>query len=190
MLRRPLWPLALAALALAACASGGATSPRSAGELINFRLGPDLSHWLVGPIAAMATPEEVQGYLAVGDDLSAVDFIEAFWRRRDPDPEAPGNPLRLTFEKRAADADRLYGEATLTGRRTARGVTYVLYGEPDRVEYEIAPDGGAPIEVWHYPEDAPPGLDGRAPHRLYWFRKLGELTVPYHPGGRRNQAVP
>jgi GWxTD domain-containing protein len=186
MPRRALWALAAAALALAACGSGGAPAPRSAGELVNFRLSPDLSHWLVGPIAAMATPEEVRGYLAIGDELSAVDFIESFWQRRDPDPEEPGNPVRIAFEQRAMDADRLYSEAGLLGRRTARGVVYVLHGEPARVEYEVAPDGGEPVEVWRYPEDAAPGLDGRPPNRLYWFRKQGGLTVPYQRGGRRS----
>lgn len=178
-----LAPLA-AALALAGCGSGGTAAPRTAADLVNFRLGPDLSHWLVGPIARMATPEEVRQYLEIGDDLSAVDFIETFWQRRDPDPGEPGNPVRLTFERRAMDADRLYSEAGTLGRRTPRGILYVLYGEPAEVKFEIAPEGGEPIEVWHYPPDAAPGLDGRVPNGFYWFRKQGDLTLPYRPGGR------
>lgn len=181
--------LLVALTVLAGCGSGGAGAPRSASELVNFRLGPDLSHWLAGPIAHLATPEEVQAYLAVTDDLSAIDFIETFWRRRDPDPEERGNPIRLTFERRAEDADRLYSEAGVLGRRTARGTIYVLYGEPAEVEYDVAPDGGPPIEVWKYPPDAPPGLDGRTPSRFYWFRKEGDLTVPYRRTSRRPGVV-
>ncbi len=171
--------LVLAALALAGCGSGGSSTPRSAADLVNFQLGPEYSHWLLGPIARMATPQEVQAYLALAGDFAAADFIEAFWARRDPDPEERGNPLRRAFEERAADADRMYSEAGLLGRRTARGTIHVLYGPPATVEYEIAPEGGEPIEVWKYAADAPAGLDGRSPERFYWFRKVGELTRFY-----------
>lgn len=173
------------AAVLAACGSGGAASPRSPADLVNFRLGPDYSHWLAGPVARMATAEEVRSFLALEDDFAAVDFVETFWRRRDPDPEAPGNPVRTTFERRAAEADRRYDEAGIRGRRTPRGTLHVLYGPPEEVDFQIAPRGGEPIEVWRYPADAPPGLDGREPERFYRFRKQGELTVPYRPGSER-----
>lgn len=176
--------LALAALAWAGCGSGGATAPRSATDLVNFQLGPDYSHWLLGPVARMATPGELGAYMALADDFDAVDFIEGFWARRDPDPEERGNPVRFAFEERAADADRMYSEAGILGRRTPRGTIHVLYGPPATVEYEIAPDGGEPIEVWKYPAETAPGLDGRRPDRFYWFRKAGELTRFYQ---RRSQ---
>lgn len=171
--------LVLVALVWAGCGSGASSAPRSATDLVNFQLGPEYSHWLLGPIARMASPQEVQAYRALSDDFAAVDFIEGFWARRDPDPAERGNPVRRAFEERAADADRMYSEAGILGRRTARGTIHVLYGAPAAVEYEIAPEGGAPIEVWKYAADAPPGLDGRAPERFYWFRKVGELTRFY-----------
>lgn len=180
LLARGLAPcLVLVALVWAGCGSGGSSAPRSATDLVNFQLGPEYSHWLLGAIARMATPQEVQGYLALTDDFAAVDFIEGFWARRDPDPAERGNPVRRAFEERAADADRMYSEGGLLGRRTARGTIHVLYGAPPTVEYEIAPEGGEPIVVWKYPPDAPPGLDGRFPERFYWFRKVGELTRFY-----------
>lgn len=181
---------ALVAAAWAGCGSGGAEGPRRASELVNFRLGPEYSHWLVGPVARMATPEEMEEFLALSGDFAAVDFIEAFWRRRDPDPDEPGNPLRRTFERRVREADRLYSEAGILGRRTPRGTVYVLYGEPESVEFDIAPDGGPPIEVWRYTEEAPPGLDGSRPDRFYRFRKLGDLTRPYRPGAPRRPGRP
>lgn len=177
--------LVLAPLVLAGCGSGGAAPSRSATELVNFQLGPRYSHWLVGPIAHMATPEDVRGYLALTDDFAAVDFVEGFWRRRDPDPEERGNPVRRAFEASVAVADRMYSEAGILGRRTARGTIRVLYGEPESIEYQIDPRGNAPIEVWSYPADAPPGLDGRRPERFYRFQKVGELTRFYRPGSQR-----
>jgi GWxTD domain-containing protein len=178
--------VAVGSALLAGCGSGG-VAPGAGGMagLVNFELGPQYSHWLVGPVARMASPEEIQGYLGVTGDFAALDFIEAFWARRDPDPQARGNPVREAFELRVGEADRLYGEAGTLGRRTPRGTLYVLHGAPATVEFEIAPEGGEPIEIWRYPAAAPPGLDGRAPERLYWFRKQGELTRPYLPGARR-----
>jgi GWxTD domain-containing protein len=177
----PLLALAAAVLAGAGCGLGGGAPRVRAADLVNFQLGPEHSHWLVGPIAAMATPEEVRQYLALTGDFAALDFAEAFWARRDPDPAERGNPPREAFERRAEEADRLFGEAGIRGRRTPRGTIRVLYGAPATVEFDTAPGGGAPIEVWRYPADAPPGLDGRPPERLYWFRKQGELTRPYQP---------
>ena len=174
---------------LAGCGSGGAAAPSTRpADLVNTNLGPDYASWLVGPIARMATPEEIETYSHLSGDFAAGDFIEGFWSRRDPDPEQPGNPMRLTFERRAAAADRQYGEGGVLGRRTARGTVYVLYGKPEEVSFEVAPRDGSAIEVWTYAEDAPPGLDGKRPAHFYWFHKEGGITTFYRPGGRA--AVP
>ncbi|HUP42654.1 MAG TPA: GWxTD domain-containing protein [Thermoanaerobaculia bacterium] len=181
--------LALALVAGAGCGSSGATAPARSADLVNFRLGPQYSNWLLGPIARLATPEEIRAYLALDGDFAALDFIEAFWARRDPDPAARGNPVREAFELRAPEADRRYSEAGILGRRTPRGTILVLYGAPEKIEYQSAPEGGEPVEIWRYAPDAPVGLDGRPPERLYWFRKQGELTRFYQPRARPVRTV-
>ena len=172
--------LVAGALWLAACSGG--PSPRSVAGLTNPRLSPGYAQWLVGPIARMASPEERAEYLELDDDYAAADFIEEFWRRRDPDPSAPGNPVRATFERRAEEADRKFTEAGLSGRKTDRGVIHVLYGPPERTDYELPRGGGPAVEVWFYPEDAPEGLDGEPPEGSYRFQKRGEVTTFYQPG--------
>jgi GWxTD domain-containing protein len=148
----------------------------------NPLLSPTYSQWLVGPIGRMASREEIAAYLGLSSDEAAAAFIEAFWERRDPYPLREDNPLRDTFEARAAEADRLYSEAGYLGRRTARGTVYVLYGEPEEVDYEVSPHpDDPPITVWKYPADAPPGLDGRQPERWVRFIKRGDLTEDYRP---------
>lgn len=167
-------------LCLAACSGG--PSPRSVADLTNPLLSPAYAQWLVGPIARMASAEERVEYLALEDDYVAADFIEEFWRRRDPDPSAPGNPVRATFERRAEEADRKFTEAGLSGRKTDRGVIHVLYGPPERTDYELPRGGGPAVEVWFYPEDAPEGLDGEPPEGSYRFQKRGDVTTFYQPG--------
>lgn len=171
-----LAPVALAAL-LAGCASGG-SSGRSAADLTNPFLGPESSSWLIGPIARMATPDEVKEYLGLTDDAQAQAFIDKFWAKRSA---GKGNPLRETFDERTAEADRLYSEAGYRGRRTDRGTLYVLYGPPAKADFDAVPNGPL-VEVWTYAPTTPAGLDGRKPNGLYRFIKKGDLTVIYVPG--------
>jgi GWxTD domain-containing protein len=181
-LRGSLFGALAAAVALfaAGCGSGGATTPHHAADLNNTYLSPALSQWLIGAVSRMATAEEVQAYLALRDDAAATTFIEQFWARRDPDPSRAGNPLRDLFEQREKDADRRFSEAGYLGRRTDRGRTYVLYGEPVKIDFEINPRAGEPpVERWSYAVESPPGLDRRRPAPVYRFVKSGDLTVFY-----------
>lgn len=184
MKRGPALLLLLVALLAAGCGSGGATASRSRAELTNPFLGPEYSAWLIGPVARIAKPEEIQQFLALKDDAQAEAFVQAFWDRRDPSPDKPGNPVRETFDERADEADRKYSEAGLLGRRTDRGTLYVVYGPPSKTDYEVSPfPNGPPLEVWTYNADAPSGLDARRPAGVYRFIKQGDLTVLYK-GGR------
>jgi GWxTD domain-containing protein len=164
-----------------ACSSGPAA--RSAADLTNPFLGPELSSWLIGPIARIATPEEVQAFLTLQDNAQAEAFVRQFWAKRDANPEKPGNPLEEAFQERAAEADRLYTEAGFRGRRTDRGTIYVLYGPPTKTDFEVSPTPrDSPIEVWTYSGTTPAGLDGKRPAAAYRFIKSGDLTVTYMPG--------
>lgn len=170
------------AFAVALGCGGGA--PRSRADLTNPFLGPDYSGWLVGPIARLATAEEIQSFLALSDDEQARQFVEAFWAKRDTraDPFF-SKSARQIFEERAAEADRAFSEAGYLGRRTDRGSIFILYGNPKKTDYQVAPvPGEPPLEVWIYDETSPKGLDGKRPASLYRFIKRGDLTVTYTPG--------
>lgn len=188
----PRHPAALALVALLAAGCGaGASSPRSEAALTNPFLGPQYTAWLVGPISRLASPQEIQEYLALKDDGQAEAFVQAFWDRRDPAPDRPGNAIREALDERSAAADRLYSEAGLLGRRTDRGVVYVLYGPPSKVDFEVSPvPNGPPVEVWTYGSGSPSGLDGKRPAGIYRFIKSGDLTVNYLPDMRNGPLVP
>jgi GWxTD domain-containing protein len=176
--------LVLAALVLSIAV--GAEAARRRGEppleLINPRLGPDYSQWLVGPIARLAKPDEIDAYLALADDAAAAAFIQKFWAERDPAPDRADNPLRDAFDKRAAEADKQFTEGGYLGRRTARGTTYVLFGPPTKIDHDISPDpDGPPLEVWRYDSKVTAGLDGERPAKVYRFIRQGDLTVVYVP---------
>jgi GWxTD domain-containing protein len=69
----------------------------------------------------------------------AVTFLEEFWRRRDPDPDEPGNPFRDEFLRRVQDADLLYAESDLRGSLTDRGRTVILLGAPSNLQVSSRP---------------------------------------------------
>ncbi len=154
-------------------------------DLLNPLLSADYALWLVGPVSRLATPEEVEAFLALRDDAAARAFVDAFWQRRDPDPDHPGNALREVFEERLVEADRRFTEAGVPGRRSDRGTVFVLYGAPGEERFEVAdhPDDPAVLE-WTYPAEAPRGLDGKRPDRRYRFIKRGDVTRFYTPNPR------
>lgn len=157
-------------------------------ELINPLLGPDYAQWLLGPVSWMADKKEVETFQTLTSDEAAAQFIEDFWAERDPYPKRPDNPLRETFRERADEADSLYAEGGLPGYRTDRGTVYVLYGEPEEVDYQVSPDPGDPLlELWIYPKDAPEGLDGNKPDRTYRFVKRDDLTRFYQRMSARDR---
>jgi GWxTD domain-containing protein len=174
--------IAAAAGALGVPVGRAAAADRSysAEELLQPFLGAELSQWLVGPVARLATEDEIDAYLRLDDDEQARRFIAEFWARRDPDPAREGNPALELYEKRATEADKKFGEAAVAGRRTDRGTIHILHGEPESVEYEEFRDVSGPdVELWRYPKKAEPGLDGKRPDRVYRFAKIDDLTRFY-----------
>lgn len=185
--------LILALLASAAGPAGAAGTKRklweqSVEELVHPFLSPRYSRWLVGPLGFIAAEREIEAYLALPDDQAAARFIEEFWKQRDPDPDFPGNPVRDLYDARVEEADRLYREGVRPGSDTVRGIIYVLYGPPEEERFDYpSRRGGAPIEVWSYPKDAPAGLDGQSPDRVYRFTRQGDRIVLYNAAAPRRR---
>lgn len=173
--------LTILTLALLASCAGAPTPDRT--DLTNPFLGPEYSGWLIGPIARLATPEEIKAFQAITTDEQARAFVEAFWAKRTGVADQFGNTVRQVFEKRSAEADRAFSESGFSGRRTDRGAVFILYGPPKKTDYEVSPTPGeGPLEVWIYDETSPQGLDGKRPAALYRFVRRGDLTVTWTPG--------
>ena len=155
---------------------GGRSKERSADELLNVFLSPGYAQWLVGPIARLATEEEIEAFLEITDDEAAEGFIAEFWSRRRPVRGVPGMTARLQFEHLAEEADRRFGEETFPGRRTDRGTIFILYGPPDDVDYRRSRrERTGDVEVWRYERERL-GLNGEEPKTAYYFVQDGDLT--------------
>lgn len=77
------------------------------------------------------------------------DFIEDFWKRRDPDPGTEENEYREAYYQRIDDANRLFKGGGRPGWLQERGRIYILFGPPD--ERVINPMGGRPIDPYVEP---------------------------------------
>lgn len=137
-----------------------------------------MAGWASGPIRWLMLPEEEREARRLRTNREAVTFIEAFWQRRDPDPNVPGNPAAQVFYERVEAADNLYGEGGVRGSLTDRGRALVLLGPPPLLSYgqratpawDPGPLGGRPavqtrrlaVETWTYTaQDLSPALLGR-----------------------------
>src|SRR5271163_2916496 len=112
-------------------------------------------HWII-------TDQELKAFKSLSNDEERDNFIENFWRRRNPDPDPPENEYREENYRRIAYANEHFA-AGKPGWKTDRGHMYIAYGKPDSIEshpsggtYERPIDEGGgetstfPFEDWRY----------------------------------------
>lgn len=112
-------------------------------------------------------PSDWRELKQIEEPAAAVNFIEAFWRLRDPAPATAENELRAQFGARVEAADLLYGEKDARGSLTDRGRALILLGPPPRMvlasEQALAWKPGRRsrqrattreirVEIWRYEE--------------------------------------
>lgn len=80
------------------------------------------------------------------------DFIEEFWRRRDPAPETEENEFRMDYMERIETANKLFQGGVKEGYIQDRGRILIILGPPD--ERLATPAGRSSsaksAEVWSY----------------------------------------
>lgn len=89
--------------------------------------------WLKEDVVYIISPEERQAFEKLATDEEREQFMEAFWLRRDPDPDTPDNPTRDEHYRRIAYANEHFASGK-AGWRTDRGRMYIAWGKPDEIE--------------------------------------------------------
>ncbi len=118
--------------------------------------------WLEKDVAYIITDNERKAFKKLQTDEEREQFIEQFWRRRDPVPDTDENEFREEYYERIAYANEHFASG-IPGWKTDRGRIYIMYGKADSVEAH--PTGGGydrpsyhggghtttyPFEVWFY----------------------------------------
>jgi GWxTD domain-containing protein len=145
----------LTVLLLAATALGMAAFPAFAGKekeqqltkqerrrqkAIQKEMESPYKKWISGPIGYIITPAERAAFKKLTTDEERDQFIEEFWRRRNPMPGSPENSFKEEFYRRIAYANEHYSSG-IQGWRTDRGHIYIMYGPADDIETH--PSGGS-----------------------------------------------
>jgi len=100
--------------------------------------GKELRGWSDSPVRYLLTDDERAAWKALSDDDQRRAFVTAFWARRDPTPGTEANEALDEYERRVADADRLYAAEGGRGAFTDRGRIHILWGPPDEVAEDAA----------------------------------------------------
>ena len=120
------------------------------------------SKWLKQDVVYIISDEEKKIFSGLSTEEEKDQFIEQFWRRRDPDPRTVENEFKEEHYRRIAYANENY-DSGFEGWRTDRGRIYIIHGPPDHLDSN--PSGGGydrpveeggggtavyPFEKWFY----------------------------------------
>jgi GWxTD domain-containing protein len=111
--------------------------------------------WLNEDVVYIITSYEKKKFLELKTDEEREQYIEEFWKRRNPDPDTDENEYRTEHYERIAYANKNFAFGKVAGWQTDRGRTYILFGKPDEKQetqsgevwkYRFIPGVGASIE--------------------------------------------
>ena len=116
----------------------------------------------IDDVEPIITQAERDAWKKLATDEEREQFIQDFWRSRDPDPDTEENEFKLEYFERVAYANEHFSSGK-PGRLTDRGRIYIKFGKPDEIESHPAGglyerpsyDGGGststyPFEKWFY----------------------------------------
>jgi GWxTD domain-containing protein len=112
--------------------------------------------WLEEVVPYIITPREKDVFVNLPTELDRGQFIETFWKKRDPNPRTPENEFKLEYYRRIALANKFFGTGGVPGWRTDRGRLYILLGPPKEIERDLTYSGSVltisqgPKETWQY----------------------------------------
>lgn len=142
----------------------GKIKQKSEKDLFN-ELQSQYKKWLNEDVVYIITPEERRSFLHLSTNEEREQFIEAFWQRRNPDPDSPENTFKEEHYRRIAYANEHFASG-IPGWKTDRGKIYIMWGPPDEIDSH--PTGG----TWDRPMDQGGGETTTYPYEDWRYRYL------------------
>ena len=119
------------------------------------RLDPENAEFL-SKVRYIITRKERKIFLELPDSEKK-EFIEEFWKRRDPDPYTPENEFEMEYFDRIEKAGEIFRGEGRPGWMTDRGRIYILFGPPSyrEIHHSETSDTSGLLrgrcgEIWHY----------------------------------------
>src|SRR5687768_658085 len=104
--------------------------PTTNARTVKAELKDAYKRWLSTDVAYIITKDEKRAFQALVSDEERENFIENFWRRRDPNPDTEENEYREQYYERIAYANEHFSSG-IPGWKTDRGRIYIQWGKPD-----------------------------------------------------------
>lgn len=146
--------------------------PLMAGPGAKIVLPEKYRKWLDEEVVYIISSHEREVYLALQTDRERDIFIDAFWKHRNPDPNAPRNAYKEEHYRRLEYANKYYGRSSpQPGWKTDRGRIHILLGPPKNIEQYTNVNGVYPTEIWFYLGDPSVGLP--TAFNIIFFKKDG-----------------
>jgi GWxTD domain-containing protein len=142
-----------------------AKSKQQSDNQLKKELESPYKKWLDEDVIYIISPEERHSFLHLATNEEREQFIEAFWQRRNPDPDSPENTFKEEHYRRIAYANEHYASG-IPGWKTDRGKIYIMWGPPDEVDSH--PTGGN----WDRPQDQGGGSTSTYPWETWRYRHL------------------
>lgn len=92
----------------------------------------DFRDWVNYEVQYIASKEEKKNFRSLVSDLDKLNFINNFWIKRDPDSRTKENEYKTKFCQRVKYSKKF--TSGVSGWKTDRGIIYILYGKPDKIE--------------------------------------------------------
>ncbi len=119
-------------------------------------LPPVYRHWLEAEVPYIISTPERKQFLVLSTDQQRDDFIQTFWKIRNPNPSSEINPYKEEHYRRLAYANEQFGDPRYAdGWRTDRGRMYILLGAPKQRTIHQDTSNVRPMEVWFYQAETP-----------------------------------
>ena len=93
-------------------------------DLFN-ELDSQYKKWLDEDVVYIISPEERNAFLHLQTNEEREQFIEAFWQRRNPDPDSAENTFKEEHYRRIAYANEHFASG-VPGWKTDRGRIYIM----------------------------------------------------------------
>jgi GWxTD domain-containing protein len=93
--------------------------------------------WLEEEVPYIISNEERAAFLQMQTNEEREQFIEAFWQRRNPNPDSVENEFKEEHYRRIAYANEHFSSG-MAGWRTDRGRIYIMWGPPDEIQTHSA----------------------------------------------------
>jgi len=135
---------------------------RQNAKSLRHELEDSYKKWLNQDVRWIITDDERKAFMQLSNNEERDQFIEAFWQRRNPNPDSEDNEFKDEHYRRIEYANEHF-PAGKPGWMTDRGRIYIVYGPADEVESH--PSGGSyerpmeegggetstyPFEQWRY----------------------------------------